>query len=294
MHPHWLHVGPVIQVPHVKSCNPHCRRLSRMSLRKVVDNQWSRSHILMCHVPHIVTEYTLQRTFANNYVKKYLRPVSRGVSQIYMHHVPHMNKSYLIYEGVMQYTLTQTFANIYVKNRRRLLSRRVSQILMHRVSHMNKSCPIYKRVMQYIPTQTFANIYVKSRRRPVLCGVCPGFPLHQPSDPRLALRVCHVLQCVVQCVWRCVLQCGLRRVSNQIRGLPCVCVTCCSVCCSVCCDMCCSVCCSVCLSVMCALRQIHVCKVSHSYVGHDSFIYLTWLIHMEDASHPIILDVHDE
>jgi len=38
-------------------------------------------------------------------------------------------------------------------------------------------------------------------------------------------------------------------------------------------------------SFICVTWLIHVCDMTHSYVWHDSFIYVTWLIHMCDMTH---------
>ena len=40
---------------------------------------------------------------------------------------------------------------------------------------------------------------------------------------------------------------------------------------------------TLCDSFMCVTWLIHVCDMTHSYVWHDSFICVTWLIHMRDT-----------
>jgi len=39
-------------------------------------------------------------------------------------------------------------------------------------------------------------------------------------------------------------------------------------------------------SFICVTWLIHMCDMTHSYVWHDSFICVTWLIHISDMTHP--------
>ena len=44
-------------------------------------------------------------------------------------------------------------------------------------------------------------------------------------------------------------------------------------------------------SFMCVTWLIHMCDMTHSCVWHYSFIYVTWLIHMCDMTHSYVLRV---
>jgi len=41
-------------------------------------------------------------------------------------------------------------------------------------------------------------------------------------------------------------------------------------------------------SFMCVTWRIHMCNMTHSYVWHDSFICVTWLIHTSDMTHSYV------
>ena len=41
-------------------------------------------------------------------------------------------------------------------------------------------------------------------------------------------------------------------------------------------------------SFICVTWLIHMCDMTHSYVWHDSFICVTWLIHMCDMTHSYV------
>jgi len=41
-------------------------------------------------------------------------------------------------------------------------------------------------------------------------------------------------------------------------------------------------------SFICVTWLIHMCDMTHSYVWHDSFICVTWLIHMCDMNHSFV------
>jgi len=41
-------------------------------------------------------------------------------------------------------------------------------------------------------------------------------------------------------------------------------------------------------SFVCVTWLIHMCDMTHSYVRHDSFIYVTWLIHVCDMTHSCV------